>query len=215
VSGQKDVFLSSEGDAWFSRNEVAAGARDMSRDPVCMKVATLTSAANSRARVLEIGCGDGLRLQYLATRHGQQVCGIDPSEQAVAKAQARGIEAVRSTADRLPFADAAFDIVIFGFCLYLCDDADLFRIALEADRVLANPGWLLILDFEARAPVYKPYHHRAGLVSRKMDYKSMFLWHPSYTLGSYEKFHHGTQQWTDEPDEWVSLASLRKFQSGQ
>ncbi len=214
MSGQKDVFLSSEGDAWFSRNEAALGARDWSRDPVCRKVGTLASA-ESRARVLEIGCGDGSRLQYLAAQHGQRVFGIDPSEQAVAKAQARGVEAVRSTADRLPFADAAFDVVIFGFCLYLCDDSDLFRIALEADRVLTSPGWLLILDFEARAPVYKPYHHLAGLISRKMDYKSMFLWHPAYTLGSYEKFHHGTQQWTDETDEWVSLACLRKFHAGQ
>jgi hypothetical protein len=52
-------------------------------------------------------------------------------------------------------------------------------------------------------------------VSRKMDYKSMFLWHPAYTLGSHDKFDHRTQQWTDEPDEWISLASLRKFHVGR
>jgi SAM-dependent methyltransferase len=215
MNGQKDVFLSSEGDAWLSRNEAALGSRDWSRDPVCRKVGTLSAPVDSPARVLEIGCGDGSRLQYLAAKHGQKVFGIDPSERAVAKAKGRGVEAVRSTADTLPFADASFDIVIFGFCLYLCDDADLFRIALEADRVLASPGWLLILDFDARAPVYKPYHHLAGVVSRKMDYKSMFLWHPAYTLGSHDKFDHQTQQWTDEPDEWISLASLRKFHVGR
>jgi hypothetical protein len=43
-----------------------------------------------------------------------------------------------------------------------------------------------------------------------MDYKSMFLWHPAYTLASHEKLHHGTLAWTDDPDEWVSLACLRK-----
>ena len=206
---QKEAFLSSEGDAWLARNEAALRACDWSRDPVCVKLAALWPAG-TRARVLEIGCSDGSRLKHLASAHGHQVCGVDPSEQAVARARERGIQALRATADALPFADASSDVVIFGFCLYLCDDGDLFRIAQEADRVLAAPGWLLILDFEARAPLYRPYHHRAGVTSRKMDYKSMYLWHPAYTLASHEKFDHRTLQWTDEPDEWVSLACLRK-----
>jgi ubiquinone/menaquinone biosynthesis C-methylase UbiE len=207
---QKDAFLQSEGDAWFSRNESALQAYDWSHDPVCVKLAALLPAAQP-ARVLEVGCGDGSRLHYLANRYGHFVSGVDPSQKAITKARERGVHAVRATADRLPFTDACSDVVIFGFCLYLCDDADLFRIAQEADRVLASPGWLLILDFEARAPVYKPYHQLAGLASRKMDYKSMYLWHPAYTLAAHEKFHHVTQHWTDEPDEWVSLACLRKL----
>jgi SAM-dependent methyltransferase len=207
MSRQRDMFLASEGDAWLSRNAASLSTRDWSLDPVCVRLAGL---AAPQARLLEIGCGDGSRLQYLARTHGCRVFGADPSPRAVARAAQRGVEAVRSTADALPFAAGSFDIVVFGFCLYLCDDEDLFRIALEADRVLASPGWLLILDFEAPAPVYRPYHHAAGLVSRKMDYKSMFTWHPCFTVASYEKFHHATLQWTDERDEWVSLACLRK-----
>jgi ubiquinone/menaquinone biosynthesis C-methylase UbiE len=214
VSDQKDVFLSSEGDAWFARNEAALGARDWSLDPVCVKAAQL-EFPRTPARILEVGCGDGSRLCYLTSKFGHRTVGVDPSERAVAKARAKGVEAVRSTADSLPFENASFDAVIFGFCLYLCDDADLFRIAMEADRVLASPGWLLILDFEARAPRYKPYHHLAGVLSRKMDYKSMFVWHPAYTLASHEMFHHVTGKWTDEPDEWVSVACLRKLNGKQ
>jgi SAM-dependent methyltransferase len=211
MTRQRDAFLSFEGDAWFSRNEQNLASRDWSRDPLCLRLSTL--ALPRQARVLEIGCGDGSRLAYLARQQGFRVFGADPSQKAVAKAIERGVEAVRSTAEALPFGEASFDAVIFGFCLYLCDDEDLFRIALEADRVLAGPGWLLILDFEAPAPAYRPYHHVAGLESRKMDYKSMFLWHPSYTLAGYEKFHHVTREWTDERDEWVSLACLRKCRS--
>ena len=209
---QKDAFLRSEGDAWLARNEAALASCDWLRDPVCVKVASLSSAGE-RLRVLEIGCGDGSRLQHIARHHGHAVCGVDPSAKAVARARDRGVEATRATADQLPFADASYDVVISGFCLYLCDDADLFDIAKEADRVLVSPGWLLILDFEARAPVYRPYHHLPGLASRKMDYKSMFLWHPAYTLASHEKFHHHTWQWSDEQEEWVSLACLRKLGS--
>jgi len=212
MTRQKDVFLASEGDAWLSRNADALAARDWSRDPVCMKVASL---GGQPLRILEVGCGDGSRLQYLALQHKHTVLGVEPSKKAVARARQRGVEALRSTADRLPVPDHSCDVLIFGFCLYLCDDADLFAITAEAHRVLDSPGWLLILDFEAPAPVYKPYHHLTGVLSRKMDYKSMFLWHPQYTLASYEKFHHASQQWTDERDDWVSLACLRKHHLAQ
>jgi len=208
MSQQKNAFIESEGDAWLARNTAGIESRDWARDPLCVRIAAL--GANRPLRILEIGCGDGSRLEYLATRYGHDVSGIDPSRNAVAKALERGVRAVQSTADQLPFPAAQFDVVAFGFCLYLCDDCDLFRIAQEADRVLASPGWLVIFDFETRAPVYRPYHHRQGIESRKMDYKSMFLWHPAYTLASHEKFHHVTYEWTDDPDEWVSVACLRK-----
>lgn len=207
---QKESFLASEGDAWFARNETALAARDWSTDPICQRLAALGLPRD--LRVLEIGCGDGSRLSYLAVTHGWHVTGIDPSQKAVMKARLLGVAAEQLTAEQLPFSDASFDVVIFGFCLYLCDDSDLFRIAAEADRVAATSSWILILDFDTRAPVYKPYHHLPGVNSRKMDYKSMFLWHPSYTLADYSKFHHSTRLWTDDPDEWISVACLRKCQ---
>lgn len=205
---QKDVFLASEGDAWFRRNEAALADRDWSQEPLTRRVLAVPEPA--QAKVLEIGCGEGGRLEYLAAARRWEVFGIDPSEQAVAKANARGVCARQGTAEQLPFEDACFDVVMFGFCLYLCDDRDLFKIAAEADRVLRERGWLLILDFETRAPVYKTYHHLAGVRSRKMDYKSMFLWHPWYALASHEKCQHASEQWTDNPDDWVSVACLRK-----
>jgi SAM-dependent methyltransferase len=208
MNKQKDTFLASEGDAWYARNAAALGSRNWSEDPVSRKVRDLFQG--ERARVLEIGCGDGSRLAYLQGAQGHAVTGVDPSAKAVECANARGVRATQSTADALDFPDASFDVVIFGFCLYLCDDEDLLRIAQQADRVLANPGWLLILDFDAAAPTYRPYHHVPGLHSRKMDYKAMFLWHPAYTLAAYDKFHHETHGWTDEAGEWVSVACLRK-----
>jgi SAM-dependent methyltransferase len=208
VTLQKDIFLMSEGDAWMRRNESAPGTRDWLTDPICRTLADLPPEGT--LNVLEIGCADGARLEYLAQVRGHRVAGVDPSEDAVSRAVQRGIRAYRSTADALPFAAGAFEVVVFGFCLYICDDEDLFKIAYEADRVLSDPGWLLILDFEARAPLYRAYHHLESIRSRKMDNKSMFLWHPCYTLASHEKFHHVTGQWTDDPDEWVSVACLRK-----
>jgi SAM-dependent methyltransferase len=207
MSSQRDTFLAGEGDAWFSRNEAALRDRDWSRDPVARKVAELAGGRGSR--ILEVGCGDGSRLEWLRGQ-GHEVAGLDPSARAVARARERGVTAVQGTADALEFADASFDFVIYGFCLYLCDDADLFRIAQQGDRVLRSPGWLLILDFDAASPLYRPYHHSPGMMSRKMNYQSMFAWHPSYSLAGYEKFDHASLRWTDDPQEWVSLACLRK-----
>lgn len=141
---------------------------------------------------------------------GYQCKGIEPSEKAVAFARQKGLEVYQGTADNLPFPDKSFDIVIFGFCLYLCDRDDLFRIAQEADRVLNNPGWLIILDFFSPTPVMKPYHHLQGLYSFKMDYRSLFTWHPAYTCFRHTVIHHETGQYTDEPQEWIAISVLRK-----
>jgi len=208
MTSQKEVFLASEGDQWFRRNESALGAIDWLQDPVCKKIFALE--CSKKLSLLEVGCGDGSRISCIAKQRGWDVFGIDPSQEAINKAISKGVNAAKSTADSLPFPDKKFDVVVFGFCLYLCDDNDLFKIAAEADRVMADSGWLLILDFDSQAPVYRDYHHLTGIKSRKMDYKNMFLWHPSYTLAEYQKFHHSDHSWTDDANHWVSVATLRK-----
>jgi ubiquinone/menaquinone biosynthesis C-methylase UbiE len=161
-------------------------------------------------KVLEIGCSDGSRLKWLKESLGFECYGIDPSTQAVQVASSRGITAEIGTANNLPFDDNMFDIVIFGFCLYLCDREDLFRIAAEADRVLKSPGWLLIEDFYSPIPLKREYHHRNGLFSYKMDYRTLFTWSPSYTCYSQKVTHHAEPGYTDDSNEWVATSVLRK-----
>jgi ubiquinone/menaquinone biosynthesis C-methylase UbiE len=212
---QKGVFLGGEGDAWFSRNQGAGGREWPGGDPLLSALLELPASPAvpvlpRGARILEIGCGEGLRLEWLAANRGCECHGIDPSQQAVNAAQARGIRATRGTAERLEFDDASFDLVMFGFCLYLCDREDLFRIASEADRVLRNPGWLAIYDFYAPQPTSRAYHHHAGVLSHKMDYRRLFDWNPAYTNYSQRVQHHASGQLTDEPGEWVAVSILRK-----
>ncbi len=161
-------------------------------------------------RLLEIGAGSGHRLRYLQENIGLRCVGLDPSASAVAHAKDLGVESVQGTADSLPYPSAAFDIVIFGFCLYLCDRSDLFKIATEADRVLRAPGWLVILDFFSHFPIEAPYRHFPGLSSHKMDYRTLFAWHPAYTCFEHSVFHHEHGTLTDASNEWVALSVLRK-----
>ena len=132
-------------------------------------------------------------------------------EQQPSSYRARDVANVQQgTADILPFDDQRFDIVIFGFCLYLCDREDLFRIASEADRVLRMPGWLFIRDFFSSMPRAKTYHHRPGVLSYKMDYRTLFNWHPDYECMTHKLRHHSKGGFTDEQDEWVAVSVLRK-----
>ena len=161
--------------------------------------------------MLEVGCGDGTRLAWLKNNLNTDCYGIDPSVHAVAAAFAKGINVQQGTADVLPFDDKSFDVVIFGFCLYLCDREDLFRIANEADRVLRAPGWLMILDFFSSVPRAKNYHHRPGLLSYKMDYRTLFNWHPDYECVTHKLTSHKGAVYADEQDEWTAVSILRKI----
>jgi len=212
---QKQIFLKSEGDAWFERNHLAIQKRRLDlEDPVvsaighCMSVA---SARNQKRSVLlEIGCGEGKRLEYLAKKFNLTCHGIEPSPKAVAMAARHQLSVVRGTADSLPWACQAFDFLIFGFCLYLCDREDLFRIAHEADRVLKKSGWIIIHDFFSSTASRNDYHHYKGLHAYKMDYRKLFDWHPDYTCFSHKVLKHAKKGYTDDPREWVAISVLRK-----
>lgn len=171
---QTQVFLDSEGDAWFGRNREKLGARD----PVSDVLAEHKIAPRA---VLEIGCGNGWRLKKLRERYHCEADGIEPSRKAVNVAAVPGVR--RGWADRLPYRDDLFDLVIFGFCLYVCEPRDLFRIAGEADRVLQEGGHLIIHDFvEANPPYACAYKYRAGVLSYHMNFAGLWLAHPCYRM---------------------------------
>ena len=211
---QKEIFLTGEGDAWFTRNADALGKQRLpDSDPLLIELLGLKeqlAAVPEVGRVLEVGCGSGVRLAWLQQHMGLECHGIEPSDMAVSQANSIGVHAQIGTADQLPFADKSFDAVIFGFCLYLCDRDDLFKIAAEADRVLKDPGWLLIKDFYSPTPLAKAYHHKAGVNSYKMDYKTLFTWNPDYNVYSHRVVHHADNGYTDDRQEWVATSVLRK-----
>lgn len=203
---QRAEFLAVEGDRWFARNRDALRTADEDADPVLLVLADLPP----QRRLLEIGSADGWRLDRIARRWGTECCGVDPSASAIAEGRARypQLSLMQGTADKLPFAAGAFDTLVFGFCLYLCDPADHFRIAAEADRVLADGGWMIVYDFVPPQPWRNPYSHCAGLYSYKMDYARMFCWHPSYQLHSVSRAER--DDLPAPPDDRIAVTVLQK-----
>lgn len=210
-SHQKEVFLESEADAWFDRNHAACQQQNFEQDSICSVISEIIETANNKPlKILEIGCGEGLRLAWLAKQFNVDVYGIDLSKKAVASANKLGVKAKQGAADQLQFKDGEFDVVVFGFCLYLCDREDLFRIAQEADRVLKSEAWIVIHDFFSLMPTQHSYHHKTGLYSYKMDYRKLFDWHPNYQCYSHKVAHHTSLALSDDPNEWVATSVLRK-----
>lgn len=215
---QREIFLESEADAWFERNHQSLQSRvfDLT-DPVIEAVSLVVQqpeyGETCGVKILEIGCGEANRLAWISENLRAEVYGVEPSIKAVDLAIEKGVKAKCGTADQLPFEADFFDIVIFGFCLYLCDREDLFRIAQEADSVLKKKAWLVIHDFFSPTPIKRAYEHKQGLYSFKMDYRTLFDWNPAYTCYSHRLRHHEQDGFTDNSQDWVSTSILRKIYS--
>lgn len=94
--------------------------------------------------VLELGCGAGMGLGYLAKR-ARRIVGGDYSERLLRSAQdsyESQVQLVRLDAHSLPFRDASFDIVLFFEAIYYLSRPRDFL--LECRRVLRDTGTLLL-----------------------------------------------------------------------
>lgn len=169
---QRDIFLSSEGDKWFERNQQTYS--NAGRDNV---IEFIKTQELSPKRVLEIGCASGQRLERLYNEFGAECYGVDPSSAAIkyGKKSNPSLNLSVATADSIAFEDASFDMVILGFCLYLCDRKDLFTIANKVDAVLKEGGVIIIQDFLPAYPYKNKYSHCEGVYSYKMDYNHGIL----------------------------------------
>ena len=175
---QFNAFIGGEADAWLKRNKLKIGKKD---DPV---LHAIEQHGIEPKAAMEVGCANGWRLKALRKKYKCSVAGADLSH----KDHARFIE-MDGAHDLKHFGNENFDLVIYGFCLYLCDREDLFAIAKEGDRVLANDGHLVVYDFFARRPLKSPYRHKEGIFSYHFDYSKLWSWNPAYRVvqrGSYD-----------------------------
>lgn len=212
-SSQRAVFLEVEGDQWFERNKDALEVkeREESFPEVDWLLSQLEPFQKTISQVLEIGCGGGGNLRYLSRKLNALGKGIDPSRKAIEWGKQFGEEELGvGSADRLNYPSKSFDLVYFGFCLYLLDREYLLSAISEADRVLRPGGFLAITDFDPPYPFKNSYQHRAGIYSFKRDYSRCFTLAGGYHVVSKRSFSHSEPHFHADPNERISTSLLFK-----
>jgi len=179
---QEDIFSESEGDAWFARNFWQMKDQE-ANDPVIASIESNVYLIHYSS-VVEFGCSNGWRLDKLREMYEWYCFGVDPSVSAIANGQARfpKISLQRGTMTGHPFVSHSMNMVIYGFCLYVCDPEELCEIVTQGDNLLADKGYLIIHDFDPEFPHSVPNKHVPGLMTYKMDYSKLWLANPAYKL---------------------------------
>jgi ubiquinone/menaquinone biosynthesis C-methylase UbiE len=106
--------------------------------------------------VLELCCGAGMGLGHLA-RHSRSLVGGDYTEPMLRMAQRvnlPGVALVRLDAQRLPFKEGSFDIVLAFEAIYYLVSPQAF--IQECRRVLRGSGTLLICSANKECPGFSP-----------------------------------------------------------
>jgi|SRR3989344_1898474 len=96
--------------------------------------------------VLDLGCGDGLNISLLKRVGIKKIVGVEPSKQFfnLAKKNNPRVEVYQATAEKLPFKNNTFDVVLVDSVFHHITD---YQASLsEISRVLKDGGVLCFLE---------------------------------------------------------------------
>lgn len=104
--------------------------------------------SHARGRVLEIGAGTGMNLQYYGKVESVLACEPDPAYRKRLRHRLPGaqvpVEMIDAPAEQLPLASASFDTLVSTPVLCSVDDPK--RSAAELRRVIRPDGMLLLVE---------------------------------------------------------------------
>lgn len=132
---------------------------------------------NPMMRVLDLGCGNGRNLIYLARTYGVSGTGIDTSAEAVKEAARRSQEEhlslsfqVGSISEQFPVGDNSQSLILDMMTSHVLTTPQRERFMTEILRVLRPGGWLFFKTF---------------LLDEDMNAEQLLREHPGSEPGSY------------------------------
>ena len=129
----------------------------------------ISELIDEKSRVLDVGCGDGILMEYLSKNKVVDVRGLEISKEKVKKCLSNGLAVVEGDAeyDLKQFPDLSFDYVILSQTLqaFMSPEnviKDLLRVGKKVIVTIPNFGhWKVRLDllFKGEMPITKnlPY----------------------------------------------------------
>jgi SAM-dependent methyltransferase len=118
--------------------------------------------SDKKAKILDLGCGSGLLVEFLLADRYTNVIGIDVSEDQVAHARTKGLPVQQAEALSFLEENAGFDVIILTDVIEHLKKDEIIRLLHGIRRGLADNGYALIRTGNA-ASVY-------GLTTRYIDF---------------------------------------------
>ena len=133
---------------WFYDTVSALAALSVGGKQRMRKLFLKDLEINPDAKVLDLCCGAGQATQELV-KHFQNVTGLDASPIAIQRAKRNVPQAnyVEAFAEKMPFSDRSFDLVITNTAMHEMDREQLQQIIQEVHRILSPEGQFIIIDF--------------------------------------------------------------------
>jgi ubiquinone/menaquinone biosynthesis C-methylase UbiE len=165
---------------WAARYDLLAWLLTGGRERAFRERLIELAAVEPGDSVLDIGCGTGT-LAIVSTRHvgpTGSVYGIDASPQMIAratqKARKAGAPAVfqLAAAERLPFPDARFDVVLSTLMFHHLPRNTRKQCTTEIRRVLKRQGRVLVVDFgkpQARHGLLAHFHRHGHVAVEDIE----------------------------------------------
>ena len=125
----------------------------LGQDPRWRRAMVAGMALPPHARVLDVAAGTGAITRLVEAR-GMRVIALDQSIEMLRSARRRGATVVHATAGHLPFPDASFDGLTFGYLLRYVEPAVTMR---ELVRVLRPGGQLAMVEFGRPSGFWRPW----------------------------------------------------------
>ena len=171
---QDNDFLDGEGDNWLRRNKPSIDKKIEKRLDAPTHILDLYGLKPQK--VLEVGCSNGFRLEYVRLKYGSECVGVEPSEEAITEAKQKypSIRIERGIISELPITDT-YDLVIVNFVLHWVSREELMKGISEIDRCIKKGGYRVLGDFLPAASEAVEYKHKENVKTFKQDYAQLFI----------------------------------------
>jgi SAM-dependent methyltransferase len=194
---QSDIWLDKEGDNYFRRNRDYMG----NRKEICLHLFDLYNLKPQK--VLDIGCANGFRLAMIHEKLGCDVCGVEPSIEAITDGEKRYpyIQFINGMAESFKSEDK-YDLILLNFVFHWIDRQFLLEAVSNIDNHLKDGGFLLLGDFGTENFLKIPYHHLPNqeVYTYKQQYQKMFLSSGGYLEIAKITYNFDTSELTAEYD---------------